>query len=348
MIPAVKALARRRAIADTLRRSASWSTIMIAPIGGTKIPNRFSQSTKCNHTPVNATAAPRMPRITATGRIVVLVIPDQPSAPLYRQWVPTLPRFANTKNTAMTVGIALWPVSKPRNPPPLVAGLLDPPTSTTSPLSRRAAQSLSVGRGIALVMNSHAIDDVSTTWADFTAWVFVLAAIHVILTGVAKALSECPGPTLKFLGKTLESTSLIVNGLAGLYFFREWVEQYGEGGTYFLKVRLPIPPIGSIALSVTLVYAVWNAFRKPGGPDGETATGESAVNRPSDEVAALCTWINVTSRPRSEPVVEEARHRRPLPTGVSGPQLNGSPSNHSSFRQQVEAPVRQRPRGGST
>ncbi|CAM3118679.1 hypothetical protein DFJ75_3491 [Williamsia muralis] len=124
-------------------------------------------------------------------------------------------------------------------------------------------------------------------WNDFAAWVFLIAAVHFLLTGLAKATAESSGDFTKRFGKTLEPVSLIVTGLTGLFFFHAWVVQYQNGVHYFLKVAL----VGLLAIAIGLVATAIQFFSSE--IRGERQTEAITEQQPPNPIALYCTWIEV-------------------------------------------------------
>lgn len=124
-------------------------------------------------------------------------------------------------------------------------------------------------------------------WNDFAAWVFLIAAVHFLLTGMAKATAESSGDFTKRFGKTLEPVSLIVSGLSGLFFFYAWVVQYQNGVHYFLKVAVVGLVVIAIGLVATAIQFFSSEFREARQIEATTE------QQPPNPIALYCTWIEV-------------------------------------------------------
>ena len=106
--------------------------MITAPIGGTKMPSRFSQARKKLQMPATARMPPITPSASVSLRIWLPARWLQPTAPLYRQCVHTDPRLTKTNMTARAERIRPCPVSSDRKLPPSLAGAAAAPAATTT------------------------------------------------------------------------------------------------------------------------------------------------------------------------------------------------------------------------
>src|SRR5690242_1307488 len=79
---AMKALVRQSAEASEFLRTIYWSTRMMAPIGGTRMPSSDSHSMKKAQILPAATTMPMAPRMMAMSRMLLERTRDQPVAAL--------------------------------------------------------------------------------------------------------------------------------------------------------------------------------------------------------------------------------------------------------------------------
>lgn len=160
-------------------------------------------------------------------------------------------------------------------------------------------------------MTSQTDFDHIAPWNDFAAWVFLIAAVHFLLTGLAKATAESSGDFTKRFGKTLEPVSLIVTGLTGLFFFHAWVVQYQNGVHYFLKVAF----VGLLAIAIGLVATAIQFLSS----ESEGRVRSMLLRNSSHPTPLRCTALGSRCRKLAQPRIRgfEYQLREKWSSGVS-------------------------------